>query len=90
MPQPLCSAAPRRLLHLLLPAALCREVEAELEAVTKERDTLLPSVEEIKWQLRKSEKRVDEVASSRAELEQVGRCSRPACLRRACRLLRSA
>jgi hypothetical protein len=52
----------------------CREVEEELEAVTKERDALLPSMEELKWQLRKAEKKVDGVADSRAELEQVGSC----------------
>lgn len=52
----------------------CREVEEELEAVTKERDALLPSMEELKWQLRKAEKKVDEVADSRAELEQVRSC----------------
>jgi hypothetical protein len=58
-----------------------REVEAELEAVTRERDALVPSVEEIKWQLRKSEKKVDEVAGDKAELEQVGlRAWLPRCL----------
>ncbi len=40
--------------------------------MTRERDALVPSVEEIKWQLRKSEKKADEVAGDKAELEQVG------------------
>ncbi len=58
--------------RLWYPFAPRRETEDELEAVTTERDALLPSMEELKWQLRKAEKKVNKVADSRAELEQVG------------------